>query len=128
MENGYDNLDVKGNYINPWTDKVLDCADFKVVVPKSGKTFVEVSKKDDLMSGHWESHTYDSGKGNDRIFTWYSKDTLLGCGGNDHLYVDGDDCTMLGGKGKDYFYLDVGGTALIKDYRTKGKDIIRVDG
>ena len=48
--------------------------------------------------------------------------------GSDHLYADGDNCTMIGGNGKDYFYLDADATALIKDYRKKGKDIIRVDG
>ena len=127
-ERGYDNLDVKGNYIDPWTDKVLDYADFNVVVPKSGKVFTGGSKKDDLMSGHWEKHKYDGGKGNDRIFTWYGKDTLLGGDGSDHLYADGDNCTMVGGKGKDYFYLDGDSTTLIKDYRKQGKDIIRVDG
>ena len=37
-EKGYENLDVKGNYIDPWTDKVLVYADYNVVVPKSGKT------------------------------------------------------------------------------------------
>ncbi len=35
---------------------------------------------------------------------------------------------MVGGKGKDYVYLDGVGTALIKDSRTKGKDIILVGG
>ena len=125
-ERGYENLDVKGNYIDPWTDKVLDYADFNVVVPKANNTFVKGTNKDDLMSGHWEKHKYDGKKGNDRIFTWYGKDTLLGGAGNDHLYVDGDDCTMVGGSGKDYFYLDGGGTALIKDYEKK--DVIRVDG
>lgn len=125
---GYDNLDVKGNYIDPWTDKVLDYADFNVVVPKSGKVMTKGTSKNDLMSGHWEKHKYEGGNGNDRIFTWYGKDTLIGGNGNDHLYVDGDDCTMIGGNGKDYFYLDGGGTALIKDYRKKGKDVIRVDG
>ena len=44
-ERGYENIDVKGNYIDPWTDKVLDYADFKVVVPKSGKVFTGGSKK-----------------------------------------------------------------------------------
>ena len=127
-ERGYDNIDIKGNYIDPWTDKVLDYADFKVVVPKSGKVFTGGSKKNDLMSGHWEKHKYDGGKGNDRIFTWYGKDTLLGGDGKDHLYADGDDCTMVGGKGNDYFYLDGDSTSLIKDYRKQGKDIIRVDG
>jgi len=126
MREGYDNLDVKGNYIDPWTDKVLDYADFNVVVPRVGKTNVKGTNKDDLMSGHWESHKYDGKKGNDRIFTWYGKDTLLGGAGNDHLYVDGDDCTMVGGSGKDYFYLEGGSTALIKDY--ENKDVIRVDG
>jgi len=125
---GYDNLDVKGNYIDPWTDKVLDYADFNVVVPKSGKVFTGGSKKDDLMSGHWEKHKYDGGKGNDHIFTWYGKDTLLGGDGKDHLYADGDDCTMVGGNGKDFYYLDGDATVLIKDYRKNGKDIIRVDG
>ena len=128
MQLGYDNIDVKGQYIDPWTDKVLDYTDFNLVVPKSGKVFTEGSKKDDLMSGHWEKHKYEGGKGNDRIFTWYGKDTLIGGDGNDHLYADGDDCTMIGGKGKDHFYLDGDSTALIKDYRKKGKDIIRVDG
>ena len=127
-ERGYDNLDVKGNYIDPWTDKVLDYADFNVVVPKSNKTFVEGTNKDDLMSGHWEKHKYDGKGGNDRIFTWYGKDTLLGGAGNDHLYADGDDCTMVGGSGNDYFYIEGGGTSMIKDYRKQGKDIIRVDG
>ena len=127
-ERGYDNLDIKGNYIDPWTNKVLDYADFNVVVPKSGKTYTGGSKKDDLMSGHWEKHKYDGGKGNDHIFTWYGKDTLLGGDGKDHLYADGDDCTMVGGKGNDYFYLDGDSTTLIKDYRKQGKDIIRVDG
>ncbi|WP_028953596.1 hypothetical protein [Synechococcus sp. CC9616] len=125
-EKGYDNLDVKGNYIDPWTDKVLDYADFNVVVPKAKKTFVKGSNKDDLMSGHWEKHKYEGGKGHDRIFTWYGKDTLLGGDGNDHLYADGDDCTMIGGNGKDYFYIEGGGTSLIKDYEKK--DVIRVDG
>ena len=128
MQLGYDNIDVKGQYIDPWTDKVLDYTDFNLVVPKSGKVFTEGSKKDDLMSGHWEKHKYEGGKGNDKIFTWYGKDTLIGGDGNDHLYADGDDCTMIGGKGKDHFYLDGDSTALIKDYRKKGKDIIRVDG
>ena len=127
-ERGYENIDVKGNYIDPWTDKVLDYADFNVVVPKSNKTFVGGSNKDDLMSGHWEKHKYEGGKGNDRIFTWYGKDTLIGGNGKDHLYADGDDCTMIGGKGNDYFYLDGDATVLIKDYRKKGKDVIRVDG
>ncbi|AII42393.1 hypothetical protein KR100_03160 [Synechococcus sp. KORDI-100] len=126
MRDGYDNLDVKGNYIYPWTDKVLDYADFNVVVPRTNQKTVKGTKKDDLMSGHWESHVYVGGNGNDRIFTWYGKDTLKGEGGSDHLYVDGDDCTMIGGSGKDYFYLDDGGTALIKDYEKK--DVIRVDG
>ena len=125
-EKGYDNLDVKGNYIDPWTDKVLDYADFNVVVPKANKTYVEGTNKDDLMSGHWEKHKYDGKGGNDRIFTWYGKDTLLGGSGNDHLYADGDDCTMVGGSGKDYFYIEGGGTSLIKDYEKK--DVIRVDG
>ena len=127
-ERGYENIDVKGNYIDPWTDKVLDYADFNVVVPKSNKTFVGGSNKDDLMSGHWEKHKYEGGNGNDRIFTWYGKDTLIGGNGKDHLYADGDDCTMIGGKGNDYFYLDGDATVLIKDYRKKGKDVIRVDG
>ena len=47
MREGYDNLDVKGNYIDPWTDKVLDYADFNVVVPKANKTLVKGTKKDD---------------------------------------------------------------------------------
>jgi Ca2+-binding RTX toxin-like protein len=128
MQLGYDNIDVKGQYIDPWTDKVFDYTDFNLVVPKSGKVFTEGSKNDDLMSGHWEKHKYEGAKGNDRIFTWYGKDTLIGGDGNDHLYADGDDCTMIGGKGKDHFYLDGDSTALIKDYRKKGKDIIRVDG
>ena len=128
MAFGYDNIDVKGNYIDPWTDKVLDYADFKIVVPKSGKVFTKGTNKDDLMSGHWEKHKYEGGNGNDRIFTWYGKDTLIGGNGKDHLYADGDDCTMIGGNGKDYFYLDGDATALIKDYRKNGKDIIRVDG
>ncbi|MCP4891485.1 MAG: hypothetical protein GY904_33450, partial [Planctomycetaceae bacterium] len=106
MQLGYDNIDVKGQYIDPWTNKVLDYTDFNLIVPKSGKVFTEGSKKDDLMSGHWEKHKYEGGKGNDRIFTWYGKDTLIGGDGNDHLYADGDDCTMIGGKGKDHFYLD----------------------
>ena len=128
MAFGYDNIDVKGNYIDPWTDKVLDYADFKIVVPKSGKVSTKGTKKDDLMSGHWEKHKYEGGNGNDRIFTWYGKDTLIGGNGKDHLYADGDDCTMIGGNGKDYFYIEGGGTSLIKDYRKNGKDIIRVDG
>ena len=128
MAFGYDNIDVKGQYIDPWTDKVLDYTDFNIVMPKSGKTKAKGSKKDDLMSGHWEKHKSEGGNGNDRIFTWYGKDTLIGGNGNDHLYADGDDCTMTGGKGKDYFYLDGDSTALIKDYRDKGKDIIRIDG
>ena len=128
MAFGYDKIDIKGQYIDPWTDKVLDYTDFNVVVPKSNKTFVGGSKKDDLMSGHWEKHKYEGGKGNDRIFTWYGKDTLIGGNGKDHLYADGDDCTMIGGKGNDYFYLDGDATVLIKDYREKGKDVIRVDG
>ena len=123
---GYPNIDVKGNYIDPWTDKVLDYADFNVVVPRANKTLVKGSKKDDLMSGHWEKHKYEGGNGNDRIFTWYGKDTLIGGNGKDHLYADGDDCTMIGGKGKDYFYVEGGGTSLIKDY--ENKDVIRVDG
>ena len=127
-ERGYENIDVKGNYIDPWTDKVLDYADFNVVVPRANKTFVKGSNKDDLMSGHWEKHKYEGGNGNDRIFTWYGKDTLIGGNGKDHLYADGDDCTMIGGNGKDYFYIEGGGTSLIKDYRKNGKDIIRVDG
>lgn len=122
---GYDMI-VDGKYIDPWADKVLDYADFNVVVPRVGKTKVKGTKKDDLMSGHWESHKYEGKGGNDRIFTWYGKDTLNGGSGKDHLYVDGDDCTMSGGSGKDYFYLDGGGTALIKDY--ENKDVIRVDG
>ena len=125
-ERGYENIDVKGNYIDPWTDKVLDYADFNVVVPRSNKTFVKGSNKDDLMSGHWEKHKYEGGNGNDRIFTWYGKDTLIGGNGKDHLYADGDDCTMIGGNGKDYFYIEGGGTSLIKDYEKK--DVIRVDG
>ena len=128
MAFGYDKIDIKGQYIDPWTDKVLDYTDFNVVVPKSNKTFVGGSKKDDLMSGHWEKHKYEGGNGNDRIFTWYGKDTLIGGNGKDHLYADGDDCTMIGGKGNDYFYLDGDATVLIKDYRKKGKDVIRVDG
>ena len=128
MAFGYDKIDIKGQYIDPWTDKVLDYTDFNVVVPKSNKTFVGGSKKDDLMSGHWEKHKYEGGNGNDRIFTWYGKDTLIGGNGKDHLYADGDDCTMIGGKGNDYFYLDGDATVLIKDYREKGKDVIRVDG
>ena len=127
-EKGYENLDVKGNYIDPWTDKVLDYADYNVVVPRSGKTSIKGTKKHDLMSGHWEKHKYEGGNGNDRIFTWYGKDTLIGGNGSDHLYADGDNCTMIGGGGKDYFYLDGDATVLIKDYRKKGKDIIRVDG
>ena len=127
-EKGYPNIDVKGNYIDPWTDKVLDYADFNIVVPRANKTLVKGSKKDDLMSGHWEKHKYEGGNGNDRIFTWYGKDTLIGGNGKDHLYADGDDCTMIGGNGKDYFYIEGGGTSLIKDYRKNGKDIIRVDG
>ena len=125
-EKGYENINPKGNYIDPWTDKVLDYADFNVVVPKTNQKTVKGTNKDDLMSGHWESHVYVGGKGNDRIFTWEGKDTLKGEAGSDHLYVDGDDCTMIGGSGKDYFYLDSGGTALIKDYEKK--DVIRVDG
>ena len=34
----------------------------------------------------------------------------------------------MAAKGKDYFYLDGDATVIIKDYRKKGKDIIRVDG
>lgn len=128
MAFGYDKIDIKGQYIDPWTDKVLDYTDFNVVVPKSNKTLVGGSKKDDLMSGHWEKHKYEGGNGNDRIFTWYGEDTLIGGNGKDHLYADGDDCTMIGGKGNDYFYLDGDATVLIKDYREKGKDVIRVDG
>ncbi len=120
MREGYDNLDVKGDYIDPWTDKVLDYADFNVVVPKSGKVFTGGSKKDDLVPGHWEKHKYDGGEGNGHIFTWYGKDTLLGGDGNDHLYADGDDCTMIGGKGKNCFYLDGDSTSVIKDYRKQG--------
>ena len=126
---GYDNLDVKGNYIDPWTDKVLDYKKYNVIVPKSGKVMTKGSKKNDLMSGHWEKHKYEGGNGNDRIFTWYGKDTLIGGNGNDHLYADGDNCTMIGGKGQDYFYLDGDSTVLIKDYRKNGgKDVIRIDG
>lgn len=128
MAFGYDKIDIKGQYIDPWTDKVLDYADFNVVIPKSNKTLVGGSNKDDLMSGHWEKHKYEGGNGNDRIFTWYGKDTLIGGNGKDHLYADGDDCTMIGGNGKDYFYLDDDATVLIKDYRKQGKDVIRVDG
>ena len=128
MAFGYDNIDVKGQYIDPWTDKVLDYTDFNVVLPKSGKVMTKGTKKHDLMSGHWEKHKYDGGNGNDRIFTWYGKDTLIGGNGNDHLYADGDDCTMVGGKGNDFFYLDGDSTTFIKDYRKQGKDIIRVDG
>jgi len=128
MAFGYDKIDVKGNYIDPWTDKVLDYTDFNIVVPKSGKVMTKGSNKNDLMSGHWEKHKYEGGNGNDRIFTWYGKDTLIGGNGTDHLYADGDDCTMIGGNGKDYFYLDGDATVLIKDYRKNGKDIIRVDG
>ena len=126
MAFGYDNLDIKGNYIDPWTDKVLDYTNFNVIVPRSGKVKTKGSNKDDLMSGHWESHKYEGGNGNDRIFTWYGEDTLVGGNGKDHLYADGDDCTMIGGNGKDYFYLDGDSTALIKDYEKK--DVIRVDG
>ena len=128
MAFGYDKIDIKGQYIDPWTDKVLDYADFNIVIPKANKTFVGGTNKDDLMSGHWEKHKYEGGNGNDRIFTWYGKDTLIGGNGKDHLYADGDDCTMIGGKGNDYFYLDGDATVLIKDYREKGKDVIRVDG
>ena len=128
MQLGYDKIDVKGQYIDPWTDKVLDYADFNLVVPKSGKVMTKGSNKNDLMSGHWEKHKYEGGNGDDRIFTWYGKDTLIGGNGKDHLYADGDDCTMIGGNGNDYFYLDGDATVLIKDYRKNGKDIIRVDG
>ena len=127
MAFGYDKIDVKGQYIDPWTEKVLDYADFNIVLPKPGKTKVKGTKKDDLMSGHWEAHNYKGGNGNDRIFTWYGKDILLGGKGNDHLYADGDDCTMTGGKGKDYFYLDSDATVTIKDYKKKD-DVIRIDG
>ena len=126
MAFGYDKIDVKGNYIDPWTKKVIDYDDYNIVVPKSGKVMTKGSKKKDLMSGHWEKHKYEGGNGNDRIFTWYGKDTLIGGSGDDHLYADGDDCTMVGGKGKDYFYIEGGGTSLIKDYEKK--DVIRVDG
>jgi len=125
---GYDKIDAKGQYIDPWTNKVLDYAKFNLVVPKSGKVSTKGTNKNDLMSGHWEKHKYEGKNGNDRIFTWYGKDTLVGGNGSDHLYADGDNCTMIGGNGKDYFYLDADATALIKDYRKKGKDIIRVDG
>ena len=128
MAFGYDKIDVKGQYIDPWTDKVLDYADFNIIVPKSGKVMTKGTNKNDLMSGHWEKHKYEGGNGNERIFTWYGKDTLIGGNGKDHLYADGDDCTMVGGNGKDYFYLDGDATVLIKDYRKNGKDIIRVDG
>jgi hypothetical protein len=128
MAFGYDKIDIKGQYIDPWTDKVLDYADFNVVLPRSGKVTTKGTKTHDLMSGHWEKHKYEGGNGNDRIFTWYGKDTLIGGSGNDHLYADGDDCTMIGGSGKDYFYLDEDSTVLIKDYRKGGNDIIRVDG
>ena len=128
MAFGYDKIDVKGQYIDPWTDKVLDYADFNIIVPKSGKVMTKGTNKNDLMSGHWEKHQYEGGNGNERIFTWYGKDTLIGGNGKDHLYADGDDCTMVGGNGKDYFYLDGDATVLIKDYRKNGKDIIRVDG
>ena len=127
MAFGYDKIDAKGNYIDPWTSKILDYTDFNIVAPKSGKTKVKGGKKDDLMSGHWETHNYDGAKGNDRIYTWYGKDILIGGKGNDHLYADGDDCTMTGGKGKDYFYLDADATVTIKDYKSKD-DVIRVDG
>ena len=119
MALGYDNIVVKGNYIDPWTNKTLDYAVFNLVVPTSGEVFTEGSKKNNLMSGHWEKHKYEGGNGNDKIFTWHGKD---------HLYADGDDCTMISGKGTDFFYLDGDATATIKDYRKKGKDIIRVDG
>ncbi len=128
MAFGYDKIDVKGQYIDPWTDKVLDYADFNIIVPKSGKVMTKGTNKNDLMSGHWEKHKYEGGNGNERIFTWYGKDTLIGGNGKDHLYADGDDCTMVGGNCKDYFYLDGDATVLIKDYRKNGKDIIRVDG
>jgi Ca2+-binding RTX toxin-like protein len=127
MAFGYDKIDAKGRYIDPWTDKALDYADFTIVLPKSGKTKVKGTNKDDLMSGHWEAHNYKGSKGNDRIFTWYDKDILVGDKGNDHLYADGEDCTMTGGKGKDYFYLDGDATVTIKDYKKKD-DMIRVDG
>ena len=126
MAFGYDKIDAKGQYIDPWTNRVLDYADFNIVVPKSGKVKTKGTKKDDLMSGHWEKHKYEGSNGDDRIFTWYGKDTLIGGGGNDHLYADGDDCTMIGGTGKDYFYLDGDSTTLIEDYEKK--DVIRVDG
>ena len=128
MAFGYDKIDAKGQYIDPWTDKVLDYADFNIVLPRSGNVVTKGTKKHDLMSGHWEKHKYEGNKGNDRVFTWYGKDTLIGGQGKDHLYADGDDCTMIGGEGKDYFYLDGDSTTTIKDYRKKGKDIIRIDG
>ena len=118
---GYDKI-VDGEYINPWTGNPFDYTDFNIVVPKVNKTTVKGSNKDDLMSGHWESHKYLGKGGNDAIFTWYGNDTLDGGKGNDRLYVDGDRCTMIGGKGKDNFYLDNDGYALIKDY-SKGDTI-----
>ena len=123
MAFGYDKIDAKGQYIDPWTDKVLDYADFNVVLPRSGNVMTKGTKKHDLMSGHWEKHNYEGNKGNDRVFTWYGKDTLIGGQGNDHLYADGDDCTMIGGEGKDYFYLDGDSTTTIKDYRKKEKTL-----
>ena len=45
MAFGYDKIDAKGRYIDPWTDKVLDYADFNIVVPKSGKTKVKGGKE-----------------------------------------------------------------------------------
>ena len=52
MAFGYDNLDIKGIYIDPWTDKVLDYTNFNVIVPRSGKVKTKGTNKDDLMSGH----------------------------------------------------------------------------
>ena len=117
---GYDMI-VDGEYIDPWSGKVLDYSDFNLVLPKTNKTKVKGTKKNDLMSGHWESHNYDGKGGNDYLFTWYGNDTLKGGSGNDRLYVDGGNCTMTGGKGKDHFYLDRDGYALIKDYEKKDK-------
>ena len=120
MAFGYDIIE-DGKYIDPWTGKALDYSDFNLVLPKVGKTKVQGTKKNDLMSGHWESHSYDGKGGNDYIYTWYGDDTLKGGSGSDRLYVDGGRCTMSGGSGKDHFYLDGDGFALIKDYEKKDK-------
>ena len=100
-EMGCDNLDVKGNSIDPWTDKVQDLADFKIVVPKFKKTYVELSKKDALLSDHWAKHECDRGEGIDRMFTCTGQETSSGGEGNDHLDADGYNCTRVGSTSRD---------------------------